>query len=77
MGRARPLSNPAADREVSALLLASSTLAKSTWITLRVLGAVVTVPLAEELAFRGFLMRRMVSRDFESVPFGAFRVPHT
>jgi CAAX prenyl protease-like protein len=28
---------------------------------------VVTVPIAEELAFRGFLMRRLVSADFESV----------
>src|SRR5689334_14732963 len=36
------------------------------WITARVTAAVVTVPMAEELAFRGFLMRRFISRDFES-----------
>jgi exosortase E/protease (VPEID-CTERM system) len=37
------------------------------WIALRVLGSVVTVPIAEELAFRGFLLRRFDSEDFESV----------
>ena len=37
------------------------------WIGLRLTGAVVTVPVAEELAFRGFLLRRLVSSDFESV----------
>jgi exosortase E/protease (VPEID-CTERM system) len=62
-------SNPAADREVSAVFVASSTVAKLSWITFRVLAAVVTLPLAEELAFRGFLMRRLLSRDFESVSF--------
>ena len=41
--------------------------AKSSWLLFRVLGAVITVPIAEELAFRGFLLRRFVSTDFESV----------
>ena len=35
------------------------------WIVFRVIGSVVTVPLAEELAFRGYLMRRIGSADFE------------
>lgn len=35
------------------------------WIAFRVLAAVVTVPVAEELAFRCFLIRRLVSVDFE------------
>ena len=39
------------------------------WIVCRVAGAVFTVPLAEELAYRGFLMRRMQSREFESLPY--------
>jgi len=30
---------------------------------------VVTVPIAEELAFRGFLLRRLISADFDSVSF--------
>jgi exosortase E/protease (VPEID-CTERM system) len=38
------------------------------WVGFRVLGSVVTVPLAEELAFRGYLPRRIISTDFESVP---------
>jgi exosortase E/protease (VPEID-CTERM system) len=37
------------------------------WIALRVLGSVATAPIAEELAFRGFLLRRLDSEDFESV----------
>jgi exosortase E/protease (VPEID-CTERM system) len=39
------------------------------WLVLRTLGAVVSVPLAEELAFRGYLLRRLVSADFERVDF--------
>lgn len=39
------------------------------WIALRIFGAAITVPMAEELAFRGFLLRRLVSADFDSVPF--------
>jgi exosortase E/protease (VPEID-CTERM system) len=35
------------------------------WLVLRLLGGVVTVPLAEELAFRGYVARRLMTRDFE------------
>jgi exosortase E/protease (VPEID-CTERM system) len=53
--------------------LAGASLAlRSGWIILRILAAVVTVPIAEELAFRGFLLRRLISPDFEAVPFRAF-----
>jgi exosortase E/protease (VPEID-CTERM system) len=54
---------------IPAPLAAASPFARMAWIALRVLGAVVTVPIAEELAFRGFLLRRLVSIDFESVDF--------
>jgi exosortase E/protease (VPEID-CTERM system) len=37
------------------------------WVTCRMLAAMVTVPIAEELAFRGFLLRRVVSEKFEAV----------
>jgi exosortase E/protease (VPEID-CTERM system) len=37
------------------------------WIAIRALAAVVTVPIAEELAFRGFLIRRCIAEDFEQV----------
>lgn len=42
------------------------------WIALRVTGAVLLVPLAEELAFRGYLHRKLVSARFEQVSEAAF-----
>jgi exosortase E/protease (VPEID-CTERM system) len=39
------------------------------WLVLRVAGAAITVPIAEELAFRGYLLRRIDAADFESVSF--------
>jgi exosortase E/protease (VPEID-CTERM system) len=42
------------------------------WILFRVLGSVITVPLAEELAFRGYLIRKLVAKDFEQVRPGHF-----
>lgn len=41
------------------------------WLTGRTLTAVLLVPVAEELAFRGFLMRRLVRVDFSSVEYRA------
>ena len=38
-----------------------------TWLVLRVLQSVVLVPLAEELAFRGYLLRRLIAADFQAV----------
>jgi exosortase E/protease (VPEID-CTERM system) len=43
--------------------------ARLCWILIRTLAAVVTVPIAEELAFRGYLMRRLASSDFASLSF--------
>ena len=40
------------------------------WLIFRVAGAVITVPLAEELAFRGYLLRKMIHADFENVALG-------
>src|SRR5262249_6002685 len=42
------------------------------WAAVRVFGSVVTVPIAEELAFRGFLSRRLIAADFWDVPEGRF-----
>ncbi len=50
-------------------LAAMSAGRRSVWIAFRVLAAVVTVPLAEELAFRGFLARRFVHPEVEAVPY--------
>jgi exosortase E/protease (VPEID-CTERM system) len=45
------------------------------WILFRTIGAVVTVPIAEELAFRGYLLRKLVDDDFRSVDFQRFTWP--
>jgi CAAX prenyl protease-like protein len=37
------------------------------WLALRAFGSVVVVPIAEELAFRGFLLRRLIAADFSAV----------
>jgi exosortase E/protease (VPEID-CTERM system) len=45
------------------------------WIATRLLGTVIAAPFAEELAYRGFLMRRLTAPQFETVPFQAVRWP--
>ena len=45
------------------------------WISFRIAGAVITVPLAEELAFRAYLTRRLIKSDFSSLEMGAFSWP--
>lgn len=57
---------------IPAILIAASPIARTSWIGLRVLAAAVTVPIAEELAFRGFLLRWLVSGNFAMVPFQRF-----
>ncbi|MEM8935366.1 MAG: exosortase E/protease, VPEID-CTERM system [Pseudomonadota bacterium] len=42
------------------------------FLVMRVLGTVILVPVAEELAFRGYLHRKLVADRFETVPEGAF-----
>ena len=42
------------------------------WVFIRLLGYVVAVPLAEELAFRGYLTRRLQAANFAEVPLGQF-----
>jgi CAAX prenyl protease-like protein len=41
--------------------------AAALWLIARVLGSVVVVPIAEELAFRGYLLRRLIDADFTAV----------
>ena len=45
--------------------------ARTGWIVTRLLASVGTVPLAEELAYRGFLMRRLEDQNFDAVPYGS------
>jgi exosortase E/protease (VPEID-CTERM system) len=47
-------------------------LALIAWLAFRGLGTIVMVPIAEELAFRGFLYRTLISTRFEAVSFRAF-----
>jgi CAAX prenyl protease-like protein len=53
-------------------LAAMPAFARIAWITVRTLAAIVTVPIVEELAFRGFLIRRLISRDFTSLNLRRF-----
>jgi exosortase E/protease (VPEID-CTERM system) len=38
------------------------------WILMRIIGSCLMIPVVEELAFRGFLLRWLVSPEFERVP---------
>jgi exosortase E/protease (VPEID-CTERM system) len=40
------------------------------WVICRCVGFVIVTPIIEELAFRGYLARRLVSADFQSVAYG-------
>jgi len=57
-----------------ALAIASAPV-RASWIAARAIAAIVTVPIAEELAYRGFLMRRLAAADFESRRFSTVRWP--
>ncbi len=60
-GDAGPAGPPAA-------LAALAPAARWAWIAIRVAGSCLMIPLIEELAFRGFLLRWLVSSDFERLP---------
>jgi exosortase E/protease (VPEID-CTERM system) len=49
--------------------------ARAAWIGCRAAAAIITVPIAEELAYRGFLMRRIVNAQFDSVALQSVRWP--
>ena len=57
--------------QLGGALAALPPVARWSWIAFRLAAAVITVPIAEELAFRGYLARRLVNREFDSVPFFA------
>jgi uncharacterized protein len=44
-------------------------------VMIRVMGAVLVVPVMEELFWRSFLLRYLIDPDFESVPIGRFTWP--
>lgn len=49
-------------------LASLSPLAAAGWIGLRVFGSCLLVPIAEELAFRAYLLRRLISPSFLELP---------
>jgi len=55
-------------------LTALSPATRLVWIAFRIAAAVITVPIAEELAFRGYLARRFISRDFDTVSFSSLTI---
>jgi exosortase E/protease (VPEID-CTERM system) len=61
-----------ADAVIAGHLRSLPIAAMAGWLLFRVAGAAITAPVAEELAFRGYLQRKLVASDFESVPFDRF-----
>jgi exosortase E/protease (VPEID-CTERM system) len=59
--------NDSSGAHLAASLAAMPTWLAASWVGFRIIGTVVTVPIAEELAFRGYLLRKLVARDFENV----------
>ncbi|CAG7856780.1 hypothetical protein MCAMS1_01398 [biofilm metagenome] len=42
------------------------------WLCFRVIGSSLVIPIVEELAFRGYLIRKLIAKDFEQIPIGQF-----
>ena len=62
-----PVADPDAADVIPNVLAGMPTAAAMFWLIARVLGSVVVVPVAEELAFRGYLLRRLIDADFTAV----------
>jgi len=68
----KTLLNKTSDDAMPKALAAASTGARTTWIVFRALAATVTVPIAEELAFRGFAIRRFIAEDVDALPAASY-----
>lgn len=55
--------SPETDKAMHTLLIQSSALTSLAWITVRVLGSVLIIPIIEELVFRGYLLCRLAGED--------------
>jgi CAAX prenyl protease-like protein len=55
--------SPETDNEMQTLLVQSSTLSSLAWITVRILGSVLIIPVIEELVFRGYLLCRLAGQE--------------
>ena len=63
---------PTGDEPLGVWLKEIGPAAAALWLVARGLGTIVLVPVAEEFAFRGYLYRRIVSRDFHLVAATTF-----
>lgn len=72
LGAERLLSPHGAAAGMPPELAMASDPARLIWLVFRVAGAVATVPIAEELAFRGYALRRLESADFTAVDLRTF-----
>jgi exosortase E/protease (VPEID-CTERM system) len=61
------------ERAMPEKLAAAPVALRGFWILSRILGSILIVPIAEELAYRGYLMRRLSTAEFESLPFQSVR----
>jgi exosortase E/protease (VPEID-CTERM system) len=59
----------------AASLKGISLVAAAVWMCSRVAGAVVLAPVVEELAFRGYLLRKLSTPDFETAAYQGITVP--
>ncbi len=64
--------SPAADRGFDKALHGLPFVGAAVWLLFRIAGSVTTVPIAEELAFRGYVTRKLISSEFETVALGRF-----
>jgi exosortase E/protease (VPEID-CTERM system) len=62
-----PARDPADVSRIPDALSGVSTAVAGVWLVSRVLGSSIVVPVVEELAFRGYLVRRLISADFSQV----------
>jgi exosortase E/protease (VPEID-CTERM system) len=69
------LADPYASESPPEALSELATPLVAVWVIGRMLGAVLVVPIVEELAFRGFLLRRVIASDFTKVPYDQWHWP--
>ena len=55
-----------------AALSGASLTVQALWIAIRVISASTVVPVVEELAFRGCLLRRFMTEEFDALPLTSF-----
>ena len=69
------LAPPGEGVETREALASAGSLNAAAWLLLRLIGSVLLVPVVEELAFRGYLLRRAQSAEFTRVALDRVHVP--